>query len=417
MSDAMNEFREFDIVRIGAQGDGVAAGDGAPVFVPFTLPGERVRTHVVGTRMQLREVLKASFSRVAPICRHFGVCGGCALQHLSRDIYGDWKREQVIAAFASRGIEAPFRDLLRPTGLRRRAAFTARKNTELVEIGFHQAGTHDLVDLLECPVLDSHIVAALPGLRTFIAQLLPKSDDVRVGVTMTGAGLDVTLDDVRRTLSPDVRTRIARDATVLGLARVSIAQETIYESLPPFLRFGTVDVNLPAGIFIQAMAEAEHVMAEHIIIALGKVKSVVDLFSGIGAFSFPIASLAKVQAFDSDARAIDALNAAVKKATGIKPVTARVRDLFREPLSAMELNDFDAVVFDPPRAGAEAQAQMISKSKVKTVVAVSCNPATLARDARVLIDGGYTLEAVTPIDQFQYSPHIEAVAVFKRVKS
>lgn len=416
MPNAMNEFRELNIVRVGAQGDGIAAGDGAPVFVPFTLPGERVRTHVVGARMELREVLKASPSRVTPICRHFGVCGGCALQHMSSDSYGDWKRDQVIAAFCARGIDAPVRDLVRPRGLRRRAVFTARKNTELVEIGFHQAGTHDLVDLLECPVLDSHIVAVLPELRTFIAPLMPKSDDVRVGVTMTGAGLDVTLEGVRRKLSPDVRTRIARDAARLRLARVSIAQETIFESLPPFLKFGHVDVILPAGIFIQAMAEAEQVMAELIMMALGKVKSVVDLFSGIGAFSFPIASVSKVQAFDNDARAIDALNAAVKKATGIKPVTARVRDLFREPLSALELNDFDAVVFDPPRAGAEAQARMIAKSKVKTVVAVSCNPATLARDARILVDGGYVLENVTPIDQFQYSPHIEAVAVFRRLK-
>lgn len=413
----MSEFRDFDIVRVGAQGDGVAAGDGPPVFVPFTLPGERVRTHAVGARTQLLDVLKASPLRIAPVCRHFGVCGGCALQHMSTDSYGDWKRDQVIAAFTARGIDAAVGDLLRPKGLRRRAVFTARHGVASLEIGFHEARTHDLVSLAECPVLDPKIVAAIPGLSTFIAPLLPKSDDVRVGVTMTGAGLDVNLDGVRRTLSPDVRTRIARDASVLRLARVSIAQETVFESLPPFLRFGHVDVILPAGIFIQAMAEAEHVMAEHIMMALGKVKSVVDLFSGIGAFSFPIASLSKVQAFDNDARAIDALNAAVKKATGIKPVTARVRDLFREPLSAMELNDFDAVVFDPPRAGAEAQARMIAKSKVKTVVAVSCNPATLARDARILIDGGYTLEVVTPIDQFQYSPHIEAVAVFKRMKS
>ena len=412
----MSELRDVDIVRVGAQGDGVAAGDGPPLFVPFSLPGERVRALIDGGRIRLQDVLKASPSRIAPVCQHFGVCGGCSLQHMATDSYAEWKREQVIAAFRARGLDVPVRDLVRPSGLRRRAVFTVRNSAGSIEIGFNEAGTHDLVALVECPVLDPRIVAAIPGLRTLIAPLLPKSDDVRVSVTMTCAGLDISLDGVRRTLSPDVRTRIARDAADMKLARVSVGDEPVYESLPPFLRFGAVEVVLPPKIFIQAVAEAEQEMANQIVAALGKAKSVVDLFAGIGAFSFPIASRAKVSAYDSDARAIAALAAAVKKASGIKPVVARVRDLFREPLSALELNDFDAVVFDPPRAGAEAQARMIAKSKVKAVVAVSCNPATLARDARILVDGGYTLEDVMPIDQFLYSAHIEAVAVFRRLK-
>jgi 23S rRNA (uracil1939-C5)-methyltransferase len=184
--------------------------------------------------------------------------------------------------------------------------------------------------------------------------------------------------------------------------------------LPPFLTFATADVVLSPGCFVQAVAEAETEMARRILAAVGKVKSVADLFCGVGAFTFPLAARAKVLAFDGNQPAIAALNAAAKKATGLKPITARVRDLFREPLSPLELNEHDAIVFDPPRAGAEAQAQRLARSKVKTVVAASCNPATLARDARHLVDGGYKIESVTPIDQFVYSAHVEVVAVFRR---
>lgn len=180
------------------------------------------------------------------------------------------------------------------------------------------------------------------------------------------------------------------------------------------LMFGNAEVIAPPGAFLQAVAEMEEAMANLVLRAAGKSKAIADLFCGVGAFTFRLAERAKVFAADNDKRAIAALNAAVKNARGLKPVEARTRDLFREPLSATELRDFDYVVFDPPRAGADAQARMLARSQVKTVIAVSCNPATLARDARTLIDGGYILESVTPVDQFLFSPHIEAVAVFHR---
>ncbi len=198
------------------------------------------------------------------------------------------------------------------------------------------------------------------------------------------------------------------------LARVSISGDMAYEALAPFLTIGAVEVVLPPGAFLQAVAEAEAAMAELIVAAVGKAKKVVDLFSGVGAFTFRLAKASKVLAADSDKVAIAALVAASRKTSGLKPIEAIARDLFREPMSATELNAYDAIVFDPPRAGAEAQAKMIARSKVKTVVAVSCNPATLARDARILIDGGYKLESVMPVDQFLYSPHIEVVAVLRR---
>ena len=281
-------------------------------------------------------------------------------------------------------------------------------------LGFHEAQSHDLVDVRECPVLEPRIVAAFPGLKILLQPLISRRGEARVTVTLTSAGLDVAITDIERTLTAPVRTAVAGDASDLALARVSIGSEPIYEALAPFLTFGSVDVGIPPGAFIQAVGAAEHVMSSAILQGLGKAKRVADLFAGVGAFTFPIAAHAKVFAVDSDRVAIATLASAAKKATGIKPVTTLVRDLFREPLSALELNEHDCVVFDPPRAGAEAQSKMLAKSKVKTVVAVSCSPATLARDARILIDGGYRLETVTPIDQFLYSPHIEVVAVFRR---
>jgi 23S rRNA (uracil1939-C5)-methyltransferase len=407
-------IEDIVIARLGAQGDGVADGVEGPRYVPFTLAGEQVRASFSGDRGRVHTIIQASADRVPPVCQHFGTCGGCAVQHMSSDTYSAWKREQVVAAFRSRGIDAIVEALVRPKGQRRRAVMSARRTAEGIHMGFHEAQSHNLVDLAECPVVEPRIILALPGLKRLLDPLVSRRGEARVTVTLTASGLDVSVDGIERTLSPPVRVGLARDAAALGLARVSIEDEPIYEALAPFLVFGTAEVDIPPAVFVQAVAEAEQAMAHLILAELGKVKTVADLFSGIGAFSFPLASKAKVFAVDSDKVALEALAKGVKKATGLKPITTLLRDLFREPLSRLELNEHDAVVFDPPRAGAEAQATMLAKSKVKIVIAVSCNPATLARDARVLIDGGYKLTKVTPIDQFLYSPHTEVVAVFRR---
>lgn len=414
MRTIVNDIEELVIARVGAQGDGVADSATGPRYVPFTLAGERVSATFNADRGRLNSILRASPDRVAPVCHHFGVCGGCALQHMASEPYANWKREQVVAAFRSRGIEATVDPLLRPESKRRRAVFTVRRTVEGIAVGFHEVASHELVNLSECPVVEQRIASILPGLKWLLEPLVSRRGEAKIAVTATASGLDVDIGGVERTLSAPIRVALAREAAALGLARISVDSEPVYEALSPFLVFGSAEVAIPPGIFIQAVAEAEQAMVRIIIAELGKAKKVTDLFAGLGAFSFPIAHQAKVFAVDSDRTAIAALALGARKAMGLKPITTLVRDLFREPLSALELNEHDAVVFDPPRAGAEAQAKMLAKSKVKTVVAVSCNPATLARDARVLIDGGYRLERVTPIDQFQYSPHIEVVSVFRR---
>jgi 23S rRNA (uracil1939-C5)-methyltransferase len=299
-------------------------------------------------------------------------------------------------------------------GARRRAAFSARRTGRSVVLGFHEAKGVEIVDLQECPVTASAIVRVLPGLRRLVEPLMSRRAPGRVIVTLAANGLDVAVEDVPGDQPPDVREFLAREATALGLARLTLAGDTLYQATVPAVRFGTANVVLPARSFLQAAPVAEAAMVRLVTQAVAGAKRVVDLFSGMGTFTFPLAQSASVLAVDGDKQAITALQNAAKRTPGLKPIEVKVRDLFREPLSARELQGFDAAVFDPPRAGAATQAQSLVDSPINVVVAVSCNPATLARDARILIDGGFKLERVTPIDQFLFSPHIEAVAVFRR---
>ncbi len=411
----MGDTQALDIVRLGAQGDGVADTVSGQVFVPYALAGERVQAEARGERARLVAVMTPSPDRIAPVCRHFTHCGGCAVQHLRMPAYLAWKREMVASAFAARGIDAPVAHVVGVgLGARRRAAFSARRTARGVMLGFHESKGVDIVDLQECPVTASAIVRALPGLRRIVEPLMSRRAPGRVIVTLAANGLDVAIEDVPGNPSADVREFLAREAAALKLARLTLSGDTIYQSTVPAVRFGTANVVLPPRSFLQAAPVAEAEMVRLVTGAIGDAKKVVDLFCGMGTFTFPLAQRASVLAVDGDKQAVSALENAAKRTQGLKPIETKVRDLFREPLSARELAGFQAAVFDPPRAGAATQAASLVDSGIKTIAAVSCNPATLARDARILIDGGYKLERVTPIDQFLYSPHIEAVAVFRR---
>ncbi|KAB2940094.1 class I SAM-dependent RNA methyltransferase [Hyphomicrobium sp.] len=411
----MGDTQALDVARLGAQGDGVADTASGPVFVPFALPGERVQADVRGERGRLIAIMTASPDRIAPVCRHFTHCGGCAVQHIRMPAYLAWKREMVVAAFAARGIDAPIAHVASVgLGARRRAAFSARRTGRGVVLGFHEAKGVDIVDVQECPVTASAIVRALPGLRRLAEPLMSRRAPGRVVVTLAANGLDVAIEDVPGDPPPEVREFLAREAAALKLARLTISGDTLYQATVPAVRFGTANVVLPARSFLQAAPAAEAEMVRLVTQAVGEARRVVDLFCGMGTITFPLAQRAPVLAVDGDKQAVAALQSAAKRTPGLKPIEAKLRDLFREPLSARELLGFDAAVFDPPRAGAATQAALLAESSVKTIAAVSCNPATLARDARILLDGGYKLERVTPIDQFLYSPHIEAVAVFRR---
>ncbi|MGZ8364085.1 MAG: class I SAM-dependent RNA methyltransferase [Caulobacteraceae bacterium] len=401
---------------MGGQGDGLAEG---PVHVPFTLPGERVVVRVAEGRGELISVLEPSAERVTPPCPHFGRCGGCALQHWDHAPYLAWKRDKIITALAREGIET---DVLAPYASgpeeRRRVALHARQGTpEAARLGYKMRSSWTLVDIAACPISDPRIQAAIPGLKRLAAQLFehPRSAPT-LHVTWTDTGLDVNVTGVeRRThgLSPDASVRIAEAAQALDAARVTVNGDIAYQVREPVVTIGRARVVLPPGAFLQATAGAEAAMAAFAQEAVAGAASVADLFCGVGTFALRLAETTPVLAADGDKAAVGALSAA-SHAPGLKPVRTETRDLFRHPIGAAELAKIDAVVFDPPRAGAAAQTAEVAASKGATVAGVSCNPATFARDARILIDAGFRLERVLPVDQFLWSPHVELVGVFHR---
>jgi len=389
--------------------------------VAGVLPGETVRLRAGPEGPVLDEVLAPSPSRRTPPCPHFGTCGGCVLQHWDGDSALAWKVERLRATLALERLETEILPVFRTApGGRRRAALHVRRGSSRAEarIGFKARKSWSLVDIDVCAVLDPGIVRALPALRRLAAPLLehPKSaPSLHVTVTDDGLDIDVTGVEARSGgLSADARQEVAALAAEAGLARLTLAGDILFQQRQPSLRIGRARVALPAGAFLQADPAAEAAMVAEARVAVEGARRIADLFCGLGAFTFPLAEVAPVLAMDGSAPAIRALAAAVATAPGLHGVTAEARDLFRRPLSAAELKRIDAVVFDPPRAGALAQVAEIAQSGAARVVGVSCNPATFARDARRLVDGGFRLERIRPVDQFLWSSHLELVAVFSR---
>ena len=406
---------EVRIKRLGAQGDGVADGTEGPLFVPFALPGELVKVDAEpgSDRAGLIEVLEPSPERVEPICPHFGICGGCALQHLEEGAYLAWKRELVVAAFRSRGLEAevePVRPVL--LGSRRRAALALGRSKARIALGYRRARSHELIDIDVCPILSSRIVERLPKLKSALAPLLGGKREARVSVTETESGLDIALDGVSP--SPASLGAFAGKSGSLGVARLTVDGESIGPEAAPEIDLSGTQVRLPPGAFLQASREAEVTLVELVREGVSGTKRIADLFAELGTFTFALARDAAVDAFEADEGALAALAEAARKTPRLKPVRGILRDLFRSPLSAKEFKAYDAVVLDPPRAGAAAQAETLAKSEVPRLVAISCNPGTLARDLRILVDGGYRITRVTPVDQFLFSPHVEVVACLAR---
>jgi 23S rRNA (uracil1939-C5)-methyltransferase len=407
--------RSLTILSVGAQGDGRAQENGAWVNVPFTLAGETVRVSGEGERLKLLEVLTPSPDRAAPACRHFGTCGGCTLQHMAPAPYAKFKREQILRALSARGLEAEVAETwTTPPGSRRRAAFTAKRVGKQVAIGFHARKSHDLVAISECPVARPAIVAALARLKEVGGYLLGGQDGIGLLVTETASGLDLHITGLDTAVKALARAEASSAALRAGFARVSIEGADVLTERRPSLPAGAANLLPAPGGFLQASAEAEtemeRIVREHLKFAV----SVADLFSGCGTFALRLAAEASVLAAEGNAAAIEALKVSVRAAHGLKPVVAEVRDLFRNPYGAAELSRLGGVVLDPPRAGAAAQVTELAKSRVPRIAYVSCDPATLARDLRTLVDGGYRIVRIHPIDQFLWSAHVEAVALLER---
>ncbi|ABD86708.1 class I SAM-dependent RNA methyltransferase [Rhodopseudomonas palustris] len=405
------------IDHVGHRGDGVATQRGEALYVPYTLGGETVEVDAVAGHPDRRVLLRVdqpSAERIAPFCKHFGVCGGCAIQHWQAEPYQAWKRQLVIAALAQAKIDCEVAPLIDAHGAgRRRITLHARKGThEVLKVGFTAAGSHDIVPIDACPILDPGLDGALEAAWALAEALIETGKPLDIQVTAADNGLDV---DIRGSgpLPSKLIAALSRLAEQHKLARLTRHGELVLMRKPPVISIGPAHLTLPPGAFLQATAAGEATLAALAIERCGKAKLIVDLFCGVGPFALRLAAKAKVLAYDSEPAAIAALQAAAKT-PGLKPLTAEVRDLFRRPLVTQELRDVDAVVFDPPRQGAQAQAEKLAAGKVATVVAVSCNAATFARDARILIDGGYQIGTVTPVDQFRHTPHVELVAKFSK---
>lgn len=403
------------VERLGHRGDGIAVVDGRPVFVPGALPGERVRATLSGDRATAVEILATGPDRVDPACGHFGVCGGCVLQHLGAAPYAAFKRGLVVDALADRGLQPAVEAVaLVPPGSRRRATFAGLMAGRRPLVGFTERGSHRIVPIADCPVSSRALLAALPAAEAITARVQPRKAALDLSVTATETGLDLSLGPIPAKDIDRLRPALVDLAVAHDLARLSAGDETILERRAPVVTIDGVPVVLPPGGFLQASAAAETAMGTAVASATAGARRIADLYAGLGTFAIRLARGAEVYAAEGSAAAAASLDRAARAMTGRHRVTVERRDLVRRPLVEKELDRFDAVVFDPPRTGAAEQAGWIAKSAVATVVAVSCNPATLARDLRTLVDGGYRIERVLPIDQFLWSAHVEVIAVLRR---
>jgi len=403
------------IVDLAHRGDGVAESPGGPLYVPYALPGEVVEVEQVSgapNRRRLLRVETAAAERIAPICPHFGTCGGCAVQHWKRERYHAWKRDLVVSALTEAGLAADVDDLVDAHGEgRRRAVFHARRGSRnILQVGFAALRAHEIVAIDQCPILAPGLSGALSAAWDIAEVLSAKPLDIQA--TATEGGLDI---DVRGSgpLTPTQLGDLAALTDTHRIARLTRHGELVAQRVAPTVTMGRTIVHLPPGAFLQATAEGEAVLAHLALSGVGDAARVADLFAGLGPVALRLGERARVSAVDSDAAAIATLRRAASS-PGLKPVSVEVRDLFRRPLVAKELNSHDAVTFDPPRRGAEAQARELAASQVPVIVGISCNPATFARDARILERGGYRLRRVTPVDQFRYAAHVELVAKFTR---
>ena len=413
------EERILAIEAMGARGDSTARGDDGPIYAPFALPGEQVRARVTGGRAEVVEVLTASPERQAPVCRHFGRCGGCQLQHWQDAPYLAWKRAQVVTALERSALGGAVVDeTIAAWGEgRRRAAFHAARVGGQVRIGFIERGGAKLTPIAQCPVLAPGLEMIALKLAPLADQVLPQRGEITLHCLLTDSGVDVAIKGAGR---PHALHRAALETLSamvhdLGLTRLAMDGEIVIERVKPRLRMGRATVSPTPGAFLQPTALGEETLARLALEAIAGAERVIDLFSGIGTFSLRAAEFAEVLAAEGDEDMLIALKAAADGASGaLKKVETLRRDLLRTPFSSLEMKKFDAAILDPPRSGARLQAEQIARSPIRKLAYVSCDPGSFARDVKVLVEHGFALTRVTPVDQFRWSPHVEVVGALSR---
>jgi len=398
------------IDRLDLRGDGVA-GD---LRAARTLPGEVIDGTPEAGRIASPRILTPSPHRVTAPCPHYRACGGCALMHASDGFVAGWKQQVVARALAAQGLEAPFRPLhTSPPGSRRRAVLAGRRLKSGALVGFHARASDSLTAVPECHLLDPALIRLLPALGEITLAGGSRKGELALTLTRLDPGPDLSVQG-GKPLDAALRTDLAALAGAAGLARLTWDGETVFQSAPPGLMMGRARVTPPPGAFLQATPQGEAALLAAVRAALGPARRIADLFAGCGTFALPLAETSEVHAVEAAGPMLAALDAGWRGAQGLKRVTTETRDLFRRPLLPDDLARFDAVVIDPPRAGAEAQIAQLARAEVPVIAAVSCNPVTFARDARALVAAGYRLDWVQVVDQFRWSSHVELAARLSR---
>jgi 23S rRNA (uracil1939-C5)-methyltransferase len=419
MTRDIQETNSLTIDHIGGRGDGVSRDDERAVHVPYTLPGEVVEVVQRGDKARLVSVITPSSQRISPICQHFSVCGGCSLQHWDEAAMLAWKGDLVTRALGRKGIDIEVGPAIVAWGTgRRRTSFHGKTGPNGFEFGFAEAKSHKIEHINTCPVLTTGLQAAIPKLRALAEGLALKGETVDLAVTETPTGLDVDVRNAGKVERFERRglERLGHLADAAGIARLTLHGHTAISRVSPRVKMGEAIVALPAGAFLQATRAGEDALVDKVLTWTNGAKHVADLFAGIGTFALRLKENAQVTAIESDIAAVAAMKQAADARAGGKTLTAIARDLYRAPFTPHEMKGIDAIVFDPPRAGAEAQARQIARSKVNLAVAISCDPATFARDAAILIEGGFILKEIVAFDQFRFTSHVEIAAKFVRPK-
>lgn len=401
---------KLTIERLGHHGDGIVMGEAGPIYVPGCLPGEEVTGDLVKDTLTNVRINSPSPNRVKPPCAHARSCGGCLMQHAGDPYVADWKEGIVKGALAGQGLTALFRPMVTsPARSRRRATLAARKTKGGVLMGFHTRASDTIVPVPDCQLLHPDLIAAFPALEALVKLGGSRTVEVQLTVTRSLAGADVAVTG-GKPLDAEMQMEMARLCEAQKIARLTWNGETVAMRAAPVQRFGRALVAPPPGAFLQATAEGESALLQSVALAIGSARRLVDLFAGSGTFAIPLAERAEVHAVEGEAPMIAALEKGARNAEGLRRLTTETRDLFRRPLEPDEFKGIEAVVIDPPRAGAEAQVAALAKAKVPVIAYVSCNPATFARDAKVLVAAGYTLDWVQVVDQFRWSAHVELAA-------
>ncbi len=405
---------EYIVDRLGQLGDGIIDTPNGEIFAPFTLPGEHIEGNVENGRVNSPKIIKPVSDRIKPACKHFKSCGGCSLQHASDIVISDWKIRKTQDALSQVNLYPEFRPIINSkAGSRRRATFAAKRTKKGALVGFHGRASDVIIEISECPISDPILLSGMPAFSQFAILGSSRKAVLRISATVSGNSLDVKIDNGKKLSATEI-SKFAQICNQFKILRLMWNDDVIAQSNPPSQKMGLADVIPPSGAFLQATKSGEAALIKTVLEIIGPSKRVVDLFAGCGTFALPISSKATVHALEGDVNMIAALDSGWRAAGGLHDIKSETRDLFRRPLMPDEFKKIDAIVIDPPRAGAVSQVVEIAKANVGRIAFVSCNPATFARDASILCNNGYNLDWVQVIDQFLWNPHIELVAQFTK---